>query len=132
MHTSREVAHISSRKYNRCLQPFSVFYVAILTPARRVGEEKISDRSGAKFWAIGTRTGENKGIDELASCKNERKFSQSWLNYKEDSYIGKFIFGCIHFILLPICKLIAGWIPCYWMPWEHFQIFELHILTLVK
>ncbi|RHN41728.1 hypothetical protein MtrunA17_Chr8g0369141 [Medicago truncatula] len=45
----KEVAHISSRKYNRCLLPFSVFYVAILTPARRVGEEKISDRSGAKF-----------------------------------------------------------------------------------
>jgi hypothetical protein len=62
-------------------------YVAILTPARRVGEEKISDRSGPKFWAIGTRTGENKGIAELASCNNEREFSESWLDYKDDYYI---------------------------------------------
>lgn len=68
--------------------PRQDIYVAILTPARRVGEEKISDRSGPKLWAIGTRTGENKGIAELASCINEKKFSQSWLDYRDDSYIG--------------------------------------------
>ena len=40
-------------------------------------------------WAIGTRTGENKGTAELASYDNETKISQSWIVYKEYSYIGK-------------------------------------------
>lgn len=40
----------------------------ILTPARIVGDETISDRSGPMLWAIGTKTGEKKGTAELASC----------------------------------------------------------------
>lgn len=39
-----------------------------LTPSRTVGDDAICDRNGPKLWATGTRTGENKGIAELASC----------------------------------------------------------------
>lgn len=63
-------------------------YIAILTPARRVGEEKISDRRGPIVWAIGTSTGEKIGIAELASCNEETKFSQSWSDYRKNSFIG--------------------------------------------
>lgn len=38
-----------------------------LTPRRIVGEVAICDNSGPSLWAIGTRTGENKGIAKLAS-----------------------------------------------------------------
>lgn len=77
-----------------------VSYKAILTPTRRVGEEKISDRSGPKVCAIGTSTGENKGTAELASCKGEVIFSQS-SSTTENSYIGLYI---IYFL---------DGIPCY-------------------
>lgn len=47
----------------------------ILTPRRTVGDDAICDRSGPKFWAIGTITGENKGMAKLASCDINRKLS---------------------------------------------------------
>lgn len=43
----------------------------MLTPRIIVGDEVSWDKRGPKLWAIGTITGENSGIAELASCKIE-------------------------------------------------------------
>ena len=38
-----------------------------------MGDEAICDRNGPRLWAIGTRTGENRGIAELASCEIKKE-----------------------------------------------------------
>jgi hypothetical protein len=43
---------------------------------RIVGDDAICDSSGPKLWAIGTRTGENKGTAKLASCEIKRNICQ--------------------------------------------------------
>lgn len=47
--------------------------ICMLTPRRSDGDDVSWDRRGPKLWAIGTMTGENKGMAELASCKTKPK-----------------------------------------------------------
>lgn len=58
MYSSKTCVYIPIDKYNS----YS------LTPRRNVGDDAICDKIGPRLWATGTRTGENRGTAELASC----------------------------------------------------------------